>query len=71
MFATIKPPSCIPKKAMNKPIPEEMANFRSEGIALIIISRNLNIVIKIKMIDATKTAAKAVSHETCMPMQTV
>ena len=56
---------------MKRPIPDEMANFKSAGIALMIFSRNLNIVIKIKMIEATKTAANAVSHETCIPTQTV
>ena len=48
-----------------------MANFKSEGIESIIFSLNLNKVIKIKIIDATKTLAKAVSHDTFIPIHTV
>ena len=58
-------------KAMNKPIPAEIAYLMSAGIASIIISRTLKTVSKMKRIDATKTAAKAVCHLTCMPRQTV
>lgn len=48
LLATINLPFCKPKKAMNKPIPEEIANFKSAGIESMIFSLNLNKVIKIK-----------------------
>ena len=48
-----------------------MANLRSEGIESIIFSLSLNKVIKIKIIDATKTLAKAVSQDTFIPIHTV
>ena len=70
LFATMMPPSLNPKKAMNKPIPPEIAYFKSAGIASMIISRNLKIVIKIKIKDATKTPANAVSQRIPIPMQT-
>ena len=47
-----------------------MAYFKSAGIASIIISRNLKIVIKMKISDATKTPANAVSQRMPIPIQT-
>ena len=64
-------PFCRPRKAMKIPIPAEMANFKSLGMLSTISSRSLKTVIKMKMIEATKTAARAVCHFTFMPMQTV
>ena len=64
-------PPCRPIKAINKPIPAEIAYLMSLGMASIIISRTLNTVNKMKRIEATKTAAKAVCHLTCIPKQTV
>ena len=57
--------------AMNKPIPAEIAYFISCGIALTTISRNLKTVIKMNKIDATRTAANAVSQEMCIPTHTL
>ena len=67
----IKLPPWRPMKAINKPIPAEIAYLISLGMASIIISRTLNTVSKMKRIEATKTAAKAVCHFTCIPKQTV
>ena len=52
-------------------IPAEMAYFISCGIALTTISRNLKTVIKMNKIEATSTAAKAVSQEICIPTHTL
>ena len=68
LLATTKPPWCKPMKAIKRPIPAEMANFRSDGIASMMISRSLKIVIKTKMIEATKTPAKAVCQLIPIPM---
>ncbi len=68
---TINLPFCRPIKAINKPIPAEIAYFKSCGIASTTFSRNLKTVIKINKIEATKTAAKAVCHLICMPTQTL
>ena len=67
-MATTKPPWCKPMKAIKRPIPAERANFRSDGIASMMISRSLKIVIKTKMIEATKTPAKAVCQLIPIPM---
>ena len=69
-FETMTPPSFKPRKAINKPIPPEIAYFKSAGIASMIISRNLKIVIKIKIKEATNTPAKAVSQGIPIPKQT-
>ena len=70
LLATIKPPSCNPRKAMNNPIPPEIAYFKSDGIASMIISRSLKIVITIKIKLATNTPAKAVCQGIFIPIQT-
>lgn len=71
LLATINPPCCRPKNAINKPIPAEIAYFRFAGIASIIFSRNLKMVIKTKINEATNTAAKAVCQLTPIPITTV
>ena len=69
-LATIKPPWLKPRKAINNPIPPEMANFKSAGIASIISSRNLKIVIKININEATKTPANVVCQGIPIPTET-
>ena len=69
-FETMIPPSLRPRKAINRPIPPEIAYFKSAGIASMIISRSLKIVIKIKIKEATNTPANAVSHGIPIPKQT-
>ena len=70
LLAVMRPPSLRPRNAMKRPIPPEIAAFKSLGIASIIFSRNLKIVIMIKMMEATNTPANAVSHGTFIPIQT-
>ena len=60
----------IPIKAMNKPIPAEIAYFKSCGIESMIISRNLNTVINKKIMAATNTPANAVCHGIPIPITT-
>ena len=71
LLPTIMPLFCNPKKAINKPIPDDIANFKSAGIELIIFSLSLSKVININKTEATKTLAKAVCHLTCIPIHTV
>ena len=56
---------------MNNPIPAEIAYFISCGMALTTNSRNLKTVIKMNKTEATRTAAKAVSQEICIPTHTL
>ena len=51
-----------PTNARKKPIPAPIANFRSRGIALRIASLKPDMVINIKSMLETNTAASAVSH---------
>lgn len=56
---TIRPAFCIPIKAINKPIPAEMACFRFMGMALTISSRTLKAVRSKKMMPSRNTAVSA------------
>ena len=60
---TMSLPFCKPMKAMNKPIPAEIAYFKSCGIASTTFARSFKTVIKMNKPDATKTAANAVRSE--------
>ena len=69
-LSTITPAFLSAIKARNKPIPPPMANFNDMGMALTMASRILNMLMAMKIIPDTKTAAKAVCQGTPMPKQT-
>ena len=71
LLSTINLPFCKPIKAMNRPIPAEIAYFKSWGIASTTFSRNFKTVIKINKIEATNTLAKAVCQLICIPITTL
>ena len=59
---TIIPAPFKPTNVRKKPIPAPIANFRSRGMALRIISLKPDMVISKKSMLETNTAASAVSH---------
>ena len=59
---TIIPAPFKPTNARKKPIPAPIANFKSRGMALRMISLKPDMVISKKSMLETNTAASAVSH---------
>ena len=66
-FLTMSPRPCMPIKAMNKPMPTEVAILREGGMALTIFSRIPRNVRIRKMTPETKTTPSASCHATPCP----
>ena len=68
---TTIPAFCMPMKAMNRPIPAEMATLTACGMASKMILRRPVTVSRTKTIPSTRTMTSALAYVSPMPTQIV